>query len=181
MKPKRSKILPKNKWFDVSCIVRKRELNILSKKYGKNPTNLNIRETFYRKKKEYKSHIKRKKHLYFKEINEDILQDGNISWKDFKKLRNATQEDSKLDLFDIENFYRFFKELYTKRVIPRVVSPASKNNEEQPNLLQLLQNILNKDVNSDELKEGVKGLKNGKTAGEDGLINEFLKTWVALH
>ena len=42
-------------------------------------------------------------------------------------------------------------------------------------MLQLLQNILNKDVNSDELKEGVKGLKNGKAAGEDGLINELLK------
>ena len=42
-------------------------------------------------------------------------------------------------------------------------------------MLQLLQNILNKDVNSDELKEGVKGLKNEKAAGEDGLINEFLK------
>jgi hypothetical protein len=98
-----------------------------------------------------------------------------------KLLKNATQAESKLDIFDIENFYRFFKELYTKRVIPRVVYPASKDNVKQPNLLQLLQNILNKDVDSNELKEGVKGLKTGKAAGEDGLINEFLKTWVALH
>jgi hypothetical protein len=61
---KRSKkrgICPKKKWFDISCIVKKRELNILSKKYGKNPTNPEIRENFYHKKKEYKSHIKKKK------------------------------------------------------------------------------------------------------------------------
>ena len=174
-KGKRKNTHPKNKWFDVSCIVLKRELNTLSKKYGKNPTNLDIREKFYHKKKEYKSHVKRKKYLHFKEINEEILQDGNISWNDFKKLRNATQEESKLDLFDIENFYKFFKDLYTKRVILKDVSRTSENTEEQSNLLQLLQNILNKDVELDELKQGVKGLKNGKAAGEDGILNEFLK------
>jgi hypothetical protein len=76
--------VPKEKWFDISCIVKKRELNILSKKYGKNPTNPEIRGNFYHKKKEYKSHIKKRKYLYFKEIKEDILQDGNISWNDYK-------------------------------------------------------------------------------------------------
>jgi hypothetical protein len=47
--------------------------------------------------------------------------------------------------------------------------------EEQSNLLQLLQNILNKDDELDELKQGVKGLKSGKAAGEDGILNEFLE------
>ena len=174
-KAKRKTIHPKNKWFDISCILKKRELNILSKRYGKHPTDAGIRDNFYRKKKEYKSHIKRKKYLYFKEINEDILQDGNISWSDFKRLKSATQEESKLDFFDIENFFRFFKELYKKRVITKDLTLGTQANAEPPNMLLLLQDILNKDVHMEELMKCVKGLKNGKAAGEDGVINEFLK------
>ena len=41
-KKRRSKLRPKQKWFDAECITTKRELNILTRKYGKTP-----RTTFY--------------------------------------------------------------------------------------------------------------------------------------
>lgn len=174
----KKRIKPKNRWFDASCILLKRELGTLAKKYGKDPTNAPLRFIYYTKKKEYKAHIKRKKYLYFKEINCEILQDNNISWKDFKRLKEATKAEPNLDLYDIETFYIFFSSLYGKR---QLSTDYRKNNNEQHqshninNMLMLLQEILNKDVKPDEVSDGVKNLKNGKAAGEDMILNEFLK------
>jgi hypothetical protein len=56
-KPRKSKLRPKNKWFDKDCIMAKRELNRLAKLYGKNPTNENIRKTYYVNKKAYRKLI----------------------------------------------------------------------------------------------------------------------------
>ena len=42
-------------------------------------------------------------------------------------------------------------------------------------MLQLLQQILNKDIQIKEVEEGIKRLKNGKASGEDLILNEFLK------
>ena len=36
--------------------------------------------------------------------------------------------------------------------------------------------ILNKDIDQDEMKKGIKCLQNGKAAGIDLILNEFLKT-----
>ena len=52
---------PKKKWFDQSCIVLKREVNKLAKKYGKRPSDDGIRALYYKTKKTYKNHIKDKK------------------------------------------------------------------------------------------------------------------------
>ena len=171
----RNRMMPKKRWFDVSCILLKRELRRLSKKYGKDPTNSSLRLTYYTKKREYRSHIKMKKYLYFKEINEEILQGGNISWTDFKKLRNATKAESQLDLFDMESFYVFFSQLYKKRNLSIDRRKASSTSSANTNMLLLLQQILNKDISIEEVKDGVNGLKNGKAAGEDLILNEFLK------
>ena len=171
----RSKMMPKKRWFDVSCILLKRELRRLSKKYGKDPTNSSLRLTYYTKKREYRSHIKMKKYLYSREINEEILQGGNISWTDFTKLRNATKPESQLDLFDMESFYVFFSKLYKKSNLSIDRCKASSASSANKNMLLLLQQILNKDISIEEVKDGVNGLKNGKAAGEDLVLNEFLK------
>ena len=83
-KKSKPRIQAKNRWFDASCIILKREVNKLAGKYGRQPRNDVIRIEYYAKKKEYKRLIKHKKYLFYKEINEDILQDGHISWKDLK-------------------------------------------------------------------------------------------------
>ena len=170
------KMKSKNKWFDASCIFLKRDLRSLTKRYSKDPTNSSLRLRYYSKKKEYRSHIKMKKYLYFKGINEEILQGRNISWTDFRKLRNATRAEPKLDLFDIETFYAFFSQLYKKRDLSVDESKMSgSSSTDMSNMSLLLQQILNKDISPDEVKEGIKGLRNGKAAGEDLILNEFLK------
>ena len=103
------------KWFDHSCIILKREVNKLAQKYGKKPLDDDIRTLYYKKKKIYKNHINDKKNQYLKEINSKILQEGQISWKDFSKLKSEKSSESILDLFDLDTFYNFFKELYKKK------------------------------------------------------------------
>ena len=99
------------------------------------------------------------------------MQDGHISWKDFNKLKDSNKEESVLDLFDIENFNNFFKNLYkTKTVLKEFVNL----NDESEIIIDT--EILNRDIDQDEMKKGFKCLQNGKAEGIDLIINEFLKT-----
>ena len=52
---------------------------------------------------------------------------------------------------------------------------SGSSSPEMSNMSLLLQQILNKDICLEEVKEGIKGLRNGKAAGEDLVLNEFLK------
>ena len=99
------------------------------------------------------------------------MQDGHITWKEFNKLKNSNKEESVLDFFDIANFYNFFKNLYkTKTVLEEFVNL----NDESENIIDT--EILNRDIDRDEIKKGFKCLQNGKAAGIDLILNEFLKT-----
>ena len=109
--------------------------------------------------------------MFYKEINEDILKDGHISWKDFNKLKDSNKEEPVLDLFDIENFYNFFKNLYKTKTVPKEL--VQQNDESE---IIIDTEILNKDIDQDEMKKGIKCLQNGKAAGIDLILNEFLKT-----
>ena len=163
---------PKKKWFDQSCIILKRELNKLAKNYGKRPLDDNIRTLYYKKKKMYKNHIKKKKYQYFKEINYAILQEGQISWKDFSKLKAEKINESNLDLFDLDVFYNFFKKLYEKRDLSSEYKNTAGNNI---TIETEFEEILNSPINSEEITTAIRGLQNGKAIGNDRMINEFLK------
>ena len=51
-KKSKPRIQAKNRWFDASCIILKREVNKLAGKYGRQPRNDVIRIEYYAKKKE---------------------------------------------------------------------------------------------------------------------------------
>ena len=99
------------------------------------------------------------------------MQDGHISWKDFNKLKDSNIEEPVLDLFDIENFYNFFKNLYKTKTVPKELVQLNDESE-----IIIDTEILNKDIDQDEMKKGIKCLQNGKAAGIDLILNEFLKT-----
>ncbi|KAL5253154.1 hypothetical protein ACHWQZ_G013064 [Mnemiopsis leidyi] len=118
-KSKRKYLRPKHRWFDKECMIAKRELNRLAKLYGKNPRNVHLRETYYNKRKAYRKLIKRKKGDHLRAINEEIMKNNEISWDKIKELKATKPEKSTLDIFDMINFYRFFKELYKEHPLPK--------------------------------------------------------------
>ena len=88
---------------------------------------------------------------------------------------------SKLDVFDMMNFYKFFKNLYSKETLSKekldnirktMSSTSDDNNDEE---LTDLKKMLDMPITSNELMEMVKAAKKGKAVAEDLISNEFIK------
>ena len=181
-KKKRGRMRPKLPWFDAECINSKRELNRLANCYGKNPTNTDIRTQYYSKRKCHKNLIKTKKRNFIGELTRDIEHGNNIEWSRFKKLKAVRKKGTSLDVFDLLNFSKFFKNLYVKKnlAIESEINEVWSSNAEQTDTTPTktdseFQEVLDKDITIDELKDAIDKLKLGKAVSEDLIANEFLK------
>ena len=174
-KRKGRRMKAKSPWFDASCINAKRELNRLAKRYGKSPTDKELRDLYYAKRKEYRRIIKRKKGAFFDELSRDIEDGKNINWSKFKKLKGTTAKTANLDVFDMINFCNFFEDLYGSPTLTQErideLSADMTNGDIRSNLTE----SLNRDISLDELSECINSLKKGKAVAEDLIANEFLK------
>ena len=164
----------KSPWFDVTCIKAKRELNILAKKYGRDPKNNEIRITYYSKKRDYKKLVKTKKKEFFDELSRDVEDNKNINWGRFKKLRTLQQKGPMLDVFDMLNFCKFFEGLYGKPSLPKHITEEMKlgtiSSQKED-----LQDSLDQLITIEELDKAISELKSGKAVSEDLIANEFIK------
>ena len=170
---KKSSMKPRHKWYDDECVFMKKILRRLALKYGKDPKNEKVRENFHAKKKEYRQLLKSKKLVFNQKINEDIMSDKQISWNAVKNLRSLNDNPPILDVFDIEQFYQFFKDLYGNRMDN--LDLANKDYKQNEDLKNNLNKILDDEILMDELQNAIKSLKNGKAAGLDQIANEYLK------
>ena len=168
----------KSSWFDYDCRKAKRRTNKLAKRFCKTPNTEN-REGYFRQKKEYRKLLKKKKRSFFVKLNYKINGEKAINWEEFKKLKSYNKEPQTMDLQDLATFYKFFKSLYSEKVLPEDItsrlkeSYESKNNS--PQTINLLNDVLNKSISLDELSRSITKLKNGKASAEDCITNEFLK------
>ena len=138
----------KNKWFDPECLEVKRNLNKTTRKYGKNPTDADIRSLYYSSKKEYRNLLKRKKRCYLQQLNTDLTETSNIDWNTLKALKETSSKDDTLDIFDMECFQTFFAALYTeKRVKHPLENPVSQQIDND------LGDLLNSPITSVNLKD----------------------------
>ena len=94
----------------------KRDLNRLSKSFGKNPTNQKLKDSYYESRRSYRKLIKPKKSAFIEDLCSDIERGKNINWSRFKRLKEMKTNGSKFYVFDMPNFNKFFKELYSKIV-----------------------------------------------------------------
>jgi hypothetical protein len=97
-----------------------------------------------------------------------------------KELKTAKPEKSSLDIFNMVNFYIFFKELYKERPLSEGVKERAReglSDQADPlnNTLLNLNEELNREVTVEELKGSLKRLKNGKASGLDAITNKALK------
>ena len=172
LRKKPMKCRPKHKWYDSDCINLKRRTNTLGKKYGKNPLDTEVRTLYYSTKREYRKTLAKKKAEYKAMLNREILEDGKLSWGKVKSLKSCDRSISKLDLFDMRNFSKFFERLYSKKG-----HSAKCDDSDQPASTNYKTDdlILNDSVSEKEVYEAARGLKNGKAVGQDEVLNEQLK------
>ena len=166
---RRSKFRRKQKWFDAECIQAKRELNKISKKYGKNPCDDLLRMHYYSAKKMYRKLIKRKKSASLEELSSKILQEGRISWEDLRSVKKYNETPSRLDIFDMSTFHQFFAKLYSKKEAKFTKDHIVKQPTDE------ISEILNGTVAEGEIINAAKSLRNGKAVGLDQILNEQLK------
>ena len=169
----------KNLWFDADCIKSRISLRKACREYCKCPNNDEIRSRYYLKRKEHRKTIKTKKYVYFTKMNQDIEEGHNIRWENFKKLKteHSTKGDC-MDLYDLANFYKFFKDLYSEQTIsPEIVSHLNEEtiSLQQEPTIEGMNQVLNDEITDAELSRNIQKLKRGKAAAEDGLLNEFFK------
>ena len=175
----------KNSWFDDDCRSMKRNIRKYAKTYSKSPQNEDIRKRYHLLKKEYRTTLKCKKHNFFAKLNKDIedTDKNNIRWDNFKLLKSKNSDSDKLDLYDLANFYKFFKELYSEKILPdekmaefrtTINRITTQGKSTTANDVDECSEILNDDIKMDEVNSAISRLKRGKAVSEDCLANEFL-------
>ena len=165
----------KKKWFDSSCRLAKRNLNKAAKKSGKSPSDESARFYYHRLKKDYKRLIKSKKAQYLYDINRMIEGGTTINWKTFKNLKDIHSDGDCYDLFDLQNFYTFFKDLYLKKC-----SKTNHNGSGGPIDITIVPssvdlNTLNDPFTDDQINSAMRKLKTNKSVSIDQISNEMLK------
>lgn len=170
------RIKPKQCWFDTECINKKRKLRSLAKRLGKTPTDTQVREDYFLLRRCYRGLINTKKTAFIASLSQDIALGTNINWKRFNQLKQMNSPSSNLDVFDMRNFVEFFKDLYRKKELPdNTTRKIEERNSNEDAGIYSLEDSLNLPINTLELKNSIKSLKNGKAVAEDLVANEFLK------
>ena len=165
---------PKSPWFDIACIIAKRDLNRLAKSYGKSPLDKELRDSYYNKRREYRKLVRQKKAKFVESLCRDVDEGRDINWSRFKKLKSFSSNGTKLDVFDMMNFCKFFKELYAKPSSPNEeTANFTERRKTKPRVHELVE-ALDKNIEIEELRNAIKGLKKGKAIAEDKILNEFL-------
>ena len=150
----------------------------LQKKHYKIPNQEN-RDNYFTQRKTYRALLKRKKRKFFATLHRNINQERNINWEGFKKLKSFNKRSDDMDLEDLATFFSFFKDLYSKKALP---SDTIKNMETAYNVsrttskpIQILTEVLDKDITLSELEGSIAKLKNGKAVAEDGIMKESIE------
>ena len=166
----------KNVWFDQECRTSKRKLTKMARNFGKKPASTEARQLYHAKKRDYRKLLKHKKNKFLFDLNASIENGNDLNWKKMKSLKNTKSKSDGLSIHDMDNFYNFSKELYSKNSLPDDKSSClldmiddNLNNQHYPEF-----DILNNDIIPEELEAAIKKLKAGKAVAEDNIMNEFL-------
>ena len=73
------------------------------------------------------------------DLSGDIEEGKDINWQRFNKLRSLSKSKSYLDLYDMHNFYKFFKNLYGEQPISsKKIEELRKDMSDSSNILGIM-------------------------------------------
>ena len=171
----------KQPWFTEATREAKISCTRAAKIVSDFPNSDYLRKKFYQVKNTYKRLIDRSKNKFLDKLNTDIESGKILNWKQFKKLKKFKGRVDKFDCHDMENFQKFFGELYAnahstitaEKKKDMLQNAEAINNNCRPSPAQ---SILNGQISVQEISTALSSLKNGKSSSEDMICNEILKT-----
>ena len=170
----------KKPWFSYATRLAKQDLTRATEIVSEFPSSDYLRINFYRVKKTYKKLLTNSRNHFFDKLNTDIETGKVLNWTQFKKLKTQKSTSTKFDSLDMENFERFFKELYSN--VHNTISPEKKAelSEVTARLKNLncnssTETLLNQPISANEIFESMSSLKNGKSSSDDMISNEMIK------
>ena len=181
--PKHNKAAFSNKkpWFTSGTRSAKRELLRATNIVSGFPDSDYLRKNFYRVKKTYKRLVSNSKDKFFDKLNADIESGKVLNWNQFKRLKTHKINKDKFDSLDMENFEKFFRDLYSN--VHGTISAEKKKGLSEDaaiikniGLTEATESILNRPIETEEILESLSDLKNGKSSSEDMISNEILKS-----
>lgn len=168
---------PKKKWFDAECAEMRRKFKCLGRRLRSDPFNTSLGQELRGLRKRYKKLLNSKKREFRLNIltkMEDLrTSNPNQYWKLFEELKGVARNDSP----DIspEQWIQHFSEALN-----------GESGEEDTEFIKLARDKIEVDgpgifnelcfsIREQEIREGIKGLKCGKSSSQDMVLNEMLK------
>ena len=168
--PRRQEI-KKNKypWFDAECKKKRAEYR-KAKGMHKSHANYYTKGERARAHKEYKKVINRKSRMHTKVFHERIRSLPSSDPRAYWRILNINNRQKKhtVDAISHDVFVEHFEKLGN---IPEEELHTFDNETDI-----FVHDDLENDISADEVLKCIKKLKNNKSCGYDGILNEFLKT-----
>ncbi|MCU7800554.1 MAG: reverse transcriptase family protein [gamma proteobacterium symbiont of Lucinoma myriamae] len=160
-------------WYDDECIRKYKHLKYMSRQLSNSPWDKHLRLKLFYEQKVYRKLVKKKHRQYKNKLLNDLMENEKKNPKEFwctvNDLMNKHKKDPSLDISS-DKWKDYFKSL---------LNMDYTNNFQQTegnfNFANLDNSILSQNITSEEISKSVKGLKNGKACGTDGISNEMLK------
>ena len=167
----------KKKWCDKSCSQMRSELNRLSRCLSAHPLNPSFRKAFIQCRKQYKKLLKSKEKERFRKLKTELKNIEQNNPKQFWFIIKSIQKDDNVvykNPINNQTWEEYLSKLYQNNCQENRLlnNPGASFNHEEV----AIDVIINRNITRSEVKTATKNLKNSKSAGEDNIINEVLKT-----
>ena len=178
---KRRKNKCNKKWFDKDCFQLISEMNRLTSRLSKNPFNPYIRKAFIQCRKQYRKLLKLKEKEYFRKLKAGLKNLEHNNPKQFWSIIKSLQKDNNIvykNPVDNKTWQDYFNKLYQENSEDTdAFTDTSTNSSTCYNHEDVaIDVIINNKITGSEVKKAIRKLKNGKSAGEDNILDDVLKT-----
>ena len=152
--------------YDKQCYNSRKEYHKAKSKYNKHKNSITY-TSMLQKSKKYKNDIKRAKNKETASIHKQLRENKNKDPKTYWKILKSKQA-TKQHQISLDKFYDHFKLLFTEN--DNMNETINYDINSDANLP-----ILNDPITLVEIRTCIKKLKNGKSPGNDDIINEYIK------
>ena len=166
------------KWYDRNCLQLRNELNRLSHCLSKEPFNSCLRKAFIQCRRTCKQFLKTTEKEYFGKLKLQLRNLEKDNPKQFWNIIKNLQNDNNVNIKTQLNMRhgKYLKQLYSSEPQGNKFIQQSTNQEPfQNHDAEAIDQIINRVITVNEVKQAIRKVKNGKAVGEDSIINEVLK------